>query len=397
MFSYKGPLPASKSWLNRALIIKHFNAQIKINEMSPADDVLSLQKAVELFEQRQATEQIYNLGMGGTSLRFFSFLVSRYAGEFHLQAHERLLQRPQQEIQSVLSQLGIKCEITSQAIVINSDGWKIPACPVRVSANQSSQFISGLLLCCWGLPQQISIEIAKPIQSYSYLKLTIELLKKTGLRFTAEETQNSLCLKIAPEQKSELSFLTAEIDVSSAFSLLAAAVVGGHVGLTNWYEGSSQPDMKFLDFFKQMGIAYQVAGADFVIEKQPEWRGLSADLSECPDLFPVLSVLCALARGDSYLYGAEHLKFKESNRIDKTAELLQLCGFICEKMHDGIKIKGRSGSPMNKKITFSPAHDHRMAMAAAILKLAGWPIEILEPEVVRKSYPDFWAHIGVIP
>lgn len=397
MFSYHGPMLASKSWLNRALVIQHFNPHIKINELSQSEDVIALKKAIERLVQSEFKAADYDLGLGGTTLRFFSFLVSRYTGKFSLKAHERLMRRPQEEIKNVLQQLGVQCEVSGAAILIQTSGWKIPAGPVAVAADVSSQFISGLLLCCWELPQQLNIEIKKPLQSAAYLNMTVQLLRSAGMRLHFREEESSFQISIPPGQKSSGEELPVELDVSSAFSLLAAATVAGRAHITNWSTQSNQPDLKMMDFFKEMKIHYNADNTDFIVEKQTGWRGLTANLCDCPDLFPVLSVLCALASGDSHLYGASHLQFKESDRIEKTAELLRIAGFSYEKLPDGIKIKGQSGQRQSEEIVFSPAQDHRMAMAAAVLKLAGWNIKILQPEVVNKSYPDFWQHTGVVP
>lgn len=397
MFSFCGPMLASKSWLNRALVIQHFNPHIKINELSQSEDVVALTQAIRRLAHSGGREQNYELGLGGTTLRFFSFLVSRQVGDFKLNAHERLMLRPQQEIETVLRQLGVECQVDNKSVHIRSSGWKIPHKPVTVSASLSSQFISGLLLCCWDLPQGLIIEIKKPLLSVAYLDMTVDLLKSAGMRIMLKEEEECLFISIPPGQKSDVVELKAELDISSAFSLFGAAIVNGRAHITNWNSQSYQPDLKMMEFFKLMEISYHVDGADFMIEKQASWKGLTADLSQCPDLFPVLSVLCALANGDSHLYGAAQLQFKESDRIEKTAELLDLAGFSFVKMSDGIKIKGRSASTHLREVDFFPAHDHRMAMAAALLKLAGWKINILQPETVNKSYPTFWQHIGVAP
>ncbi len=110
----------------------------------------------------------------------------------------------------------------------------------------------------------------------------------------------------------------------------------------------------------------------------------------------MLAVLCAFAEGVSTLLGAEQLIYKESNRIQKTYELLCLMGFKCELHAGGLTIYGKSSSqPPSKLCKFNPDHDHRMAMAAALFKLKSYNIEIEHPEVVNKSYPDFWKDVGL--
>ena len=145
-----------------------------------------------------------------------------------------------------------------------------------------------------------------------------------------------------------------------------------------------------------MQIQFESSPTEFKILKHNIWNSVEAHLNSCPDLFPVLAVLCAMARGESVLSGAAQLKIKESDRILKTKELLNLCGYQCEELPDGLKISGESSMQnFAKPILFNPDEDHRMAMAAALFKLKGFNINILNPEVVNKSYPNFWKDIGL--
>ena len=104
--------------------------------------------------------------------------------------------------------------------------------------------------------------------------------------------------------------------------------------------------------------------------------------------------LCALAEGNSELYGAPQLVYKESDRIAKMKELLSATGRTVETTNDGVKIGGKF-SP--GEILFDPDHDHRLAMAAGVLMLAGVPIRLKHPQVTDKSFPGFWPAIGVRP
>jgi 3-phosphoshikimate 1-carboxyvinyltransferase len=392
MFTFKGDLEASKSWMNRALIIKYFNKNIKINGRSSSEDVIKLKEAIESIEKSFE----FDLGQGGTSFRFFIFLISRLSGSFTLKAHERLLQRPQQEVTSVLKQLGVSAEYFGDKWILKSGGWKNPSTPVVVSAELSSQFVSGLLLSAWSLDFDLTVEVHKPVTSYSYLAMTIDVLQKSGMKIDFAESETCFRYSIAQNQKAKTDVLISELDVSSAFSLAAAGVANGNVQITNWNSGSSQPDIVFLEFFKQMNIAYSLSSGILSIAKHNNWKSADFNLQNSPDLFPVLAVLTALADGTSKLFGAEQLKYKESNRIQKTHELLSATGFKCELLNDGLIIHGKSSHQnLNTAVVFNPDHDHRMAMAAALLKLKGYNITIQSPEVVKKSYPKFWSDVGL--
>lgn len=391
MFRFTGPVLTSKSWLNRAQVVQYFNPQVKLNVDAESDDVISLKKAIAAV----GTVNEFDLGLGGTSFRFFTFLISRSKGEFTVKAEKRLLQRPQSEILDILKQLGVSCELTQDYLKIKSSGWQATK-QVVCDGAESSQFISGLLLSCWNLDFDLNIQIKKPVVSFDYLKMTISLLQQAGLQIIMQEQDNFFQLNIAKLQKSNLQELVSELDVSSAFSLCAAAVVGGQAQITNWSMRSSQPDIAFLIAFRKMQIHCDISDSNLKLAKHNTWFAVEADLRNSPDLFPVLAVLCALAKGDSRLYGAEQLRHKESDRIAKTRELLMAAGFKCEELSDGLRIFGQSSvQSLQQQFSFDPDHDHRMAMAAALLKLKGYNIKIQNPEVVNKSYPNFWKDIGL--
>jgi 3-phosphoshikimate 1-carboxyvinyltransferase len=382
VFQFVGDLEISKSWMNRALILQSFQTELKIIGDSKSQDVQLLKTSLAQFK---AGEAEFYAGLGGTTFRFLAFRVSRKPGNYLIRADQKLLDRPQTEIVDILKQFDVHAEFNSEGLVIRSNGWQRPQSPVRVGATESSQFLSALALSSVDLDFYFQIAPLEKITSEAYFTMTLELLKQVGVTFG----QSHQCVRPMD--------LFGEVDVSSAFSLIAAAVLGGHVQIQNWNSESLQPDIRFLDFFREMNIAFAVSQNSFEISAQTGFQGLRADLSSCPDLFPVLSVLCALASGESVLFNAPQLKFKESNRIEKTFELLSRCGFQVQKTDDGMIIQGQPDKSYKAKdlILFDPAHDHRMAMAAGLLKIKGFPIQISDMAVVNKSYPQFFQHIGL--
>ena len=126
--------------------------------------------------------------------------------------------------------------------------------------------------------------------------------------------------RILKNQKSLLTKLNSELDLSSAFALAAAAVIGGNAEITNWNANSKQPDLIFQEIFRMMNISYHVSGELFSVSRHEQWKSLNVDLGNSPDLFPVLAVLCAFASGVSELSGAGQLKYKESDRLRKTRD-----------------------------------------------------------------------------
>ncbi len=394
MFTFAGPLESSKSWMNRALVIQYYNPLIEINGHTESDDVQNLINSIQSLKQGQSD---FFSGAGGTTLRFFSFLISRQPGTWRIRADQRLLERPQTEIQNILKQLGVQVSREPECLTLLSQGWKIPKI-IDCHGQNSSQFISGLLLNSWNLPQDLLIQVKKPIVSFDYLKMTLEMVQRQGLKIESTEDEVYHYIKVKAFVKPSANPLQAEPDISSAFSLASAGLIGGHVQITNWPQHSLQPDYHFLNIFKKMNILFKTDVKGLHIQQQKNWSSTTENLVNTPDLFPVLAVICALGTGQSYLYGADNLKAKESNRFLKTIELLHLCGFKTEIKAGGLFIYGQS-SVLKKDfpLVFDPDHDHRMAMAAGLLKLAGYSLKISNSVVVNKSYPAFWHDIQVLP
>jgi 3-phosphoshikimate 1-carboxyvinyltransferase len=184
----------------------------------------------------------------------------------------------------------------------------------------------------------------------------------------------------------------AESDISSAFSVAALAVAsGGSAHFDAWPKESLQPDIRFARILGEMGCAVMESstGAWLRVEAGARLRAISCDLKESPDLFPVLSVLCALAEGTSHLSGAPHLAYKESSRVEKTAELVRLMGARVEVLPGGMTII--PSCKVNHEFNYHPENDHRLAMAAAVARAAGFSVRIENPSVVTKSFPEFWT------
>ncbi len=384
-FHFSGSLEISKSWMNRALILQSYNPHIQIHGESSADDVVLLKKALTDFKNGQKE---FHVGLGGTTLRFLALRLSRAIGEFTIFGDEKLFSRPQTELIHVLNQLGVTAELSKNSLKIKSEGWQKPTKAIQIDTQQSSQFLSSFVLNAMDLDFDLQYQTSQQITSEGYYQYTLDLIKKCSVEVSDQKMRS---------QKLKPTVLKGEIDVSSAFSLIAAGVLSGEVEIKNWSKNSLQPDMQFVQFLKQMNISFSLDEFEFKIKQQAGFKNLQANLKNCPDLFPVLSVLCAFAEGESHLFGAHQLVHKESNRIQKTYGLLTRCGFAAELQNDGLKIQGNPSTKYRTKdlIHFDPDGDHRMAFAAALMQIKGFPIIITDPGVITKSYPQFYQHIGL--
>ncbi len=391
MFHFSGDIEISKSWYNRALIIQSFvDNNFDIAGESSADDVVELKKALQDFRNGVSS---FKLGLGGTTFRFFALRLSRTPGQYTIQVHPDLFKRPQSELLSILEQLGVDSEIKNDCFYIHSRGWKNLNKKIVVSTKNSSQFLSSLILNTIDLDFDLKISYDENMSSGSYFKYTLDILKKCRIHFELDHQE----ITIFKRQIPKINNIAGEVDVSSAFSICSAAVLSGEVNITNWNTDSKQPDMLFLDIFIKMNIPVSNLDKNLKIIYTEKFNAIEINLKNAPDLFPVLAVLCSFASGTSRLYGAAQLVLKESNRIQKTAELLRISGFKAEILSDGLVVHGEPQRIhlLKNILFFDPENDHRMAMAASLLILKGFPLQLKNPYCITKSYPQFYKHIGL--
>lgn len=397
---FDGLLNSSKSLMNRALIVQNFFPGLTIAGFSESEDVHAMKRSLSSGPQFDDL----NAASAGTTLRFLVPRVSREQGLFEIHGSERLFQRPQQDLITVMDALGVQLEFHHSSVRVQSQGWKNPKSSVLVSQALSSQFLSGVLLSSWNLPFDLVLKrqgSVEQLKSESYLQMTISLLRRLGMNISEQGAE----IIVPAGQRVKVSEYSVEADMSSAFAVAAFSGCGHDIELLNMPDQSLQPDAVFPEVLKALGIEISFEDTDtknhlqkWTLKKAGSLKAISWDLRDQPDLFPVLAVLCSRAKGKSVLFGAAHLKLKESDRIQKTSELLTALRISHHPRADGIEIEGNPSAPqVSPVIHFSPDQDHRMAMAAALAKSFGYNLRIHDPEVVQKSFPQFWKLTGVQP
>ncbi len=388
-FSFRGTLPASKSILNRLLILQSYQPGLEIIGDSTCDDVRLMRKALKELEDGMALD----CGSAGTTFRFLALRVSRLAAENFLRASPRLLERGHDEILSLLREFQVDCELDPDGLIVSSSGWRPRDLTgnevvVEVDCTRSSQFASSVVLNSWDLKFDLKLVLKGAGVSLGYFDMTCSMVRQAGMDIQKISESEYLIpanqLIIAPQ-------MNAETDLSSAFAIAALGAVAGHAEIQLFPSVSAQPDFAFVEILRQMGADVQLKDGSLCVKKSPEpLKPVDIDLRNSPDLFPVLSVLCALADGESHLHGAPQLAYKESNRIEKSAEIVRRMGRKVETSTDGMVIYGSADHNFPWRAKIDPDQDHRIAMACAVAKAVGAKIEVTDPTVVSKSYPEFW-------
>ena len=403
-------LSSAKSLLNRALVVQSYFPELKIHGHSMCEDVQYMRESLGVLKAHEGCSMVLDCGEGGTTFRFSALRASRKKGSHCLKVSARLLERPQKVLLSLLKQLGVQAELRDHELWLESSGWQAPKGILELDMSQSSQFASSLLLNSWLLDFDLEIQTSEKICSKGYWEMTCKMLQKMGMNMEMERLEEkALGMQkggsrwiLRAGQHLQVPEWYCEVDMSNVFALVVGAIFGGNslhladISKQSFRE-SLQPDACFVNALETMGIAFCLDERGFYLpSKNPQslnLKPLEMNLRDSPDLFPLLALLCSLASGKSRLYGAYHLAYKESHRIHKVHELLNLLDVKNEIKKDGLIIEGRKGTFPKKTFAFNPDKDHRLAMACGVLMEAGHSIELQDPHCVNKSFPDFWKQL----
>ena len=182
-------------------------------------------------------------------------------------------------------------------------------------------------------------------------------------------------------------------DWSGASYLLAAGAVGRKpVLVTGLRADSLQGDRVMLDLLRAMGASVAVR-EDGIQVSPSRLHGIDVDMGDCPDLVPTIAMIAAFAEGVTRIRNIAHLRIKECDRLSACAAELARIGVKAEETEDSLTICGCGpASPSVPAGTvFRTSNDHRMAMSCALFGLVpGNVVEVDDPSVVRKSFPEFW-------
>lgn len=280
---------------------------------------------------------------------------------------------------------------------------------VRISGKEGSQLISGLLAALPLIQENTIIHLTEP-KSIPYIFMTIDVLRKFGIIIESEmeggdeffETQDwTLCeeiiFHIKGGQKYKANDIDIEADWSSAANFLVAGAIFGEASLKGLDTASLQADLSIMDILAQAGasMSQEEESGIIHIHKAPLTH-FEIDAGNCPDLFPIISILAAFCEGKSKIDGISRIATKESNRGKAILEMLTQMGVNAMIKGDRIIIEGHSlcsrklSGNMLKGGKYSSYHDHRMLMALMVAGLgAETAIEIDDTDCVKKSFPTF--------
>ena len=391
--------PLSKSEGHRALILAALAEGETLLPVLPASDDLTATReclrqmgavitetaaGLRVSPVREVPTEVLRLDCGesGSTLRFLLPVAAALGLRAVFTGKGRLPQRPIGELLEALRKNGITAEMRREPWEIEIGG-RLKAGTFALPGNVSSQYISGLLMALPLLAGSSELRITGVLQSVGYAQMTEEMLRRFGVH--CEKTPWGWHIAGGQKYRSPAQ-LAIGGDWSHAAFWLAAGSLFAPVTVTGLMPESLQPDRVILPLLRQMGAQIEVS-PNGVTANPSELRGMTAEMSGCPDLLPPLAVAMAFAKGESRLTGAARLRLKESDRLAGTAGLLRALGGTVTELPDGLVIAGgglRGG-------TVDPCGDHRLAMAAGLAALGcAEPVTVKNAECVKKSYPEWW-------
>ncbi|MCT4665937.1 MAG: 3-phosphoshikimate 1-carboxyvinyltransferase [Flavobacteriales bacterium] len=379
----------SKSLCNRYLILHHLlGNNVDELQLSSADDVQVLKSILNGQHGNH-----WNVGHTGTAFRFLTALACLQNEEIILTGSERIKERPIAPLVDILRKWG------AEISYLNKEGFA----PLKISSSKlsptsisleklaSSQFITALLLIAPFLETELNFQLHPKQGSTSYIKMTLDCLKNTGLNCSYKNNQISI-YPVSDTLKVK-DFPKIESDWSSAsywYSMVACGIIN-ELELSYFTSESSQGDAVLPRIFNQLGVTTVFQrNQKILLKKSKAVSYFKIDCTECPDIAQTLLITCIIKQIPCEISGLESLVVKECDRYNKMPEELKklqikiINDSFCWAYH---------GEPIqiNKKTEIQTHKDHRIALSFAPIQFLYPDIIITNKKVVNKSYPDFWS------
>lgn len=388
-------LPASKSISNRALIIHALSGSETIpDNLSDCDDTRVL---INALKNKPHT---IDIGAAGTAMRFLTAYLSCTDGDHILTGTERMKHRPIGVLVDALRMLGadINYEGENGYPPLHIHGHKLIGGKLEIPGNISSQFISALLLIAPMMKEGLTLNLTGGIVSRPYIDLTLNVMHAYGAEVDWADADT---IVVKPKPYTEHQYLI-ENDWSAAsywYEMASLYPVGNvNVTLHGLRDSSRQGDSVIRYIFSLLGVRTTFAAPH---STQPTSVKLSRhtqhvdrlayDFLNCPDLAQTVVVTCCALGIPFHFTGLASLRIKETDRLKALQHELEKLGFVIHAENDSELVWNGSKCEPHLDKGIDTYEDHRMAMAFAPLAIKYPGLRINNPEVVTKSYPDFWS------
>lgn len=401
-------IPPSKSYSHRAVIAAALaesekkstidNLKFSVDITTTTDIMENWGAKIKRFES--ALEIVGNDGRvvpkdkfvqcneSGSTIRFLIPVGITSANELIFDGKGKLVDRPLDSYYKIFEEQGLKYETTGGKLPLTVNG-KLKAGNYEIDGNISSQFITGLLYALPLLDGDSKLTINKNLESKGYIDLTLEILQLAGIEIKNNDYKS---FEIKGNQSYKPFDYTVEGDYSQVAFWIVAGIISANrdneVKCLHVNKNSLQGDREIIEIVTRMGANLEIFD-DYVIVKPSKTKGTVINISQCPDIAPILTVLAALSEGETRIINGERLRIKESDRITSIKTELNKLGANVAEEGDSLIIQGVQG--FTGGVTVSAWNDHRIAMSLAVASSrCKKEIVLEEAESVRKSYPHFW-------
>lgn len=396
--------PPSKSYTHRAIAIAALSKKATVSQPLISEDTKATIRASEAFgavvEQKKDSlyikgfdgkiktpDNVLDVANSGTTLRIMTAVASLAEGATVLTGDASIRTRPNTPLLNALNDLGAEAFSTrnngTAPIVVRG---KMRGGRVYIDGSISSQFISALLIACPFAGTETKVIIKGEMKSRPYVNITIDMLKDAGAKII-EESPNAFT--IPPEQEYDLKSYNVPGDFSSASYMMAAGALCGDVTIKNMFP-TEQGDSALIDILSKMGarIKWDEKKGEVRVTAS-ELAGITVDVGKTPDLVPTLAVLGAASKGTMVIENAEHVRYKETDRLHAMTVELKKMGVDITEEKDRLIIRGG-------KLKGAVVHgwdDHRIVMALAVAGMVAGGTTIDTVESVSISYPGFFEDL----
>ncbi|WP_460809422.1 3-phosphoshikimate 1-carboxyvinyltransferase [Nocardioides salsibiostraticola] len=330
-------------------------------------------------------------GLAGTVMRFVPPVAALTARSVHFDGDPHMRTRPIGVVLDALRALGADVEDTTSTLPFTVHGsGSVPGGTVSLDASASSQFVSALLLAGARFENGVDIRHdGRPVPSQPHLDMTISMLREHGV--TVDDSRpNRWTVQPGPIAALDRAI---EPDLSNAAPFLGlAAISGGTVTVRDWPEHTTQAGDALREILSQMGCTVIHTSDGLTVTGPEHLLGVDLDLHDVGELAPAVAALCAAASTPSRLYGIEHIRGHETDRLAALATELGRRGADVVEATDGLTIHPAP-------LTAGPFHtyaDHRMAHAAVLVGAAVPGVLVENVETTSKTFPGFaeaWAEL----
>ncbi|CAB4733356.1 MAG: 3-phosphoshikimate 1-carboxyvinyltransferase [Actinobacteria bacterium] len=398
-------VPGSKSIANRALICAALaDGTTTLSNLASGDDTAAMidcLRALHIEIKVDGTTATIigsdgrpngggelNARLAGTTSRFMTALAALSAVPSLITGDAPLCHRPMKPLHDALTQLGAHVKSVDQSghLPVWVSGDALDGGTVSIPGDISSQYVSALMMIGPYLAEGIRLQLTSPLVSRPYVAITASVMSSFGATGIAIGDHT---IGVEPSAYTATSYAI-EADASSAsYPLAAAAIAGGSVKVLGVGQPALQGDAAFVEVLKTMGCATQATGESLEVKSTGVLHGIEINMADMSDLVPTLAVVAVFADSPTRITGVGFIRQKESDRIGDLVTGLKKIGCDAVEEDDGILIRPVKIDQLHGA-ELSTHDDHRLAMAWSLLALRVSGISIDEPEVVSKSWPEWW-------